>query len=315
MITVHCSLLTDIGFAGQRYDSDLNLWNFRARYYDDFTGSFISRDPLGDVDGPSEYNGYFAGGLSMDPTGLTPKLDNPWNAFQRRRKQRGIYTTPGHASMAYNKYKDVVKASQPSITPTRSQILQVSKKNIRDMSKFGAAARTNAIGTTGGFVSSVAGVPAAFSYQYNFFKGYASDPSKAARGQAYIDYNRTLDKHEREGCPKDRSEITERAKLVKKQAFLGNPADNSHDRNTYANDFLASKYRGLAEDLRASLDPNYVRNESYINKPTYEPDAFARYRAFQRNTIDRAKSYTTDKVNSFSDRVKSYVNLAKFLVL
>ena len=42
---------------------------FRARYYDPQTGEFISRDPLGYVDGMSQYRAYFVPG-SMDPMGL-----------------------------------------------------------------------------------------------------------------------------------------------------------------------------------------------------------------------------------------------------
>ena len=42
---------------------------FRARYYDPATGEFISRDPLGYVDGMSLYRGYFVPG-GVDPSGL-----------------------------------------------------------------------------------------------------------------------------------------------------------------------------------------------------------------------------------------------------
>ena len=41
---------------------------FRARYYDPNTGEFISRDPLGYVDGMSQYRAYFVPN-SVDPTG------------------------------------------------------------------------------------------------------------------------------------------------------------------------------------------------------------------------------------------------------
>ena len=45
---------------------------FRARYYDPQTGEFISRDPLGYVDGMSQYRAYFVPG-AVDPEG-TVKL-------------------------------------------------------------------------------------------------------------------------------------------------------------------------------------------------------------------------------------------------
>ncbi|MBL8890296.1 MAG: RHS repeat protein [Planctomycetaceae bacterium] len=58
-------------YTGREYDADLNLYHFRARWYDPATGGFISRDPLGYVDGMSLYRGYFGLEL-MDPHGLEP---------------------------------------------------------------------------------------------------------------------------------------------------------------------------------------------------------------------------------------------------
>jgi RHS repeat-associated protein len=55
-------------YTGREYDPDLNLYHFRARWYDPSTGGFISRDPLGYVDGMSLYRGYF-GVRSTDPNG------------------------------------------------------------------------------------------------------------------------------------------------------------------------------------------------------------------------------------------------------
>ena len=46
------------------------LLYFRARYYSPQLGQFISRDPLGYVDGMSQYRAYFVPG-SMDPSGET----------------------------------------------------------------------------------------------------------------------------------------------------------------------------------------------------------------------------------------------------
>ena len=43
---------------------------YRARYFDTNLGRFISRDPLGYVDGMGLYNGYFAQKFGMDPKGL-----------------------------------------------------------------------------------------------------------------------------------------------------------------------------------------------------------------------------------------------------
>ena len=55
-------------YTGRRLDPS-GLMYFRARYYDPGLGQFISRDPLGYVDGMSLYRGYFAPG-GVDPWGL-----------------------------------------------------------------------------------------------------------------------------------------------------------------------------------------------------------------------------------------------------
>jgi len=60
-------------FSGSAYDGAegevLDLWYFRARYFDAELGRFISRDPLTYVDGASLYRGYFVP-WGLDPTGL-----------------------------------------------------------------------------------------------------------------------------------------------------------------------------------------------------------------------------------------------------
>ena len=55
-------------YTGRRADEELGLLYFRARYYDPQTGEFISRDPLGYVDGMSQYRAYFVPS-GMDPSG------------------------------------------------------------------------------------------------------------------------------------------------------------------------------------------------------------------------------------------------------
>ncbi len=57
-------------YTGREWDADLRLYHFRARWYDPVTGGFVSRDPLGYVDGMSLYRGYF--GLRwLDAQGTT----------------------------------------------------------------------------------------------------------------------------------------------------------------------------------------------------------------------------------------------------
>ena len=62
-------------FSAQGAHRPLNLWYFRARYFSDELGRFISRDPLGYVDGMSLYGGYFAEDFGLDPSGTTTKTD------------------------------------------------------------------------------------------------------------------------------------------------------------------------------------------------------------------------------------------------
>jgi len=62
--------LQPYGYTGRRYDNETDLWYFRARYFDDQLGRFISRDPLGYVDGMSMYRGYFVPG-GVDSLGLS----------------------------------------------------------------------------------------------------------------------------------------------------------------------------------------------------------------------------------------------------
>ena len=59
------------GFTGRYLDAESDLWYFRARYFSDELGRFISRDPLGYIDGMSLYGGYFASGFGLDPWGLS----------------------------------------------------------------------------------------------------------------------------------------------------------------------------------------------------------------------------------------------------
>ena len=55
-------------YTGREWDNAISLYHFRARYYDAQQGRFISRDPLGFVDGTSLYRAYF-GQFGLDPFG------------------------------------------------------------------------------------------------------------------------------------------------------------------------------------------------------------------------------------------------------
>jgi RHS repeat-associated protein len=65
--------LTEVGYTGQRHDNETGLMYFKNRYYSTSMGSFVTRDPLGYVDGLSMYLGYF-GGQRTDAFGLGDSL-------------------------------------------------------------------------------------------------------------------------------------------------------------------------------------------------------------------------------------------------
>jgi len=56
-------------YTGRYHDSESGLYYFRARYYSSKTGSFLSRDPMGYVDGYNLYRNYFVVN-NTDPTGM-----------------------------------------------------------------------------------------------------------------------------------------------------------------------------------------------------------------------------------------------------
>ncbi|RME27591.1 MAG: RHS repeat-associated core domain-containing protein, partial [Candidatus Zixiibacteriota bacterium] len=60
-------------YTGRRWDADLGLYYFRARYYDPALGRFVGRDPAGRVATPHSYQFLNSSGVSLnDPTGLFP---------------------------------------------------------------------------------------------------------------------------------------------------------------------------------------------------------------------------------------------------
>jgi RHS repeat-associated protein len=61
------SYANQVGFTGRWLDAT-GMWYFRARYYEPVLGRFISRDPMGDVNGENLYCPYFVPG-GRDPTG------------------------------------------------------------------------------------------------------------------------------------------------------------------------------------------------------------------------------------------------------
>ena len=82
----------ELTFTGRRLDRKTGLMYFRARYYDPETGEFISRDPLGYVDGMSLYRGYFVPG-GVDPSGsciACPCVEDPEKCFLKYSSIKGF---------------------------------------------------------------------------------------------------------------------------------------------------------------------------------------------------------------------------------
>jgi RHS repeat-associated protein len=69
------SIGNNILFHGREYDSELNLYYFRARYYDPIMGRFLQTDPMGYADSMNLYQGFYMNPFNFtDPWGLNLKL-------------------------------------------------------------------------------------------------------------------------------------------------------------------------------------------------------------------------------------------------
>ncbi|NUQ65008.1 MAG: RHS repeat-associated core domain-containing protein, partial [Pirellulales bacterium] len=62
------SFVNNALYTGREYDAETGLYYYRNRYYDSDLGVFVSRDPIGYVDGLSLYRAYF-GPNRLDPLG------------------------------------------------------------------------------------------------------------------------------------------------------------------------------------------------------------------------------------------------------
>ena len=74
-------------YTGRYNHPEIGLMYFRARYYDPQTGEFISRDPLGYVDGMSQYRAYFVLG-GIDPLGHAKQKMG--NSIDRKPYGKGV---------------------------------------------------------------------------------------------------------------------------------------------------------------------------------------------------------------------------------
>ena len=86
-------------YTGREWDAELRLYHFRARWYDPATGGFVTRDPLGYVDGMNLYRGYF-GVRGTDPNGTETRFDDQETAQVQDKDLVPIYTYSGSAGIS-----------------------------------------------------------------------------------------------------------------------------------------------------------------------------------------------------------------------
>jgi len=80
-----CQPIVEHGYTGQLRDAETGLYYFKNRYYSPALRTFLSRDPLGDVDGPDAWQ-YVAGDPinAIDPAGTETMTSARGRAMERR---------------------------------------------------------------------------------------------------------------------------------------------------------------------------------------------------------------------------------------
>ena len=103
-------LATNVLFTGRVFDVETGLYYFRARYFEPELGVFISRDPLGFVDGKSVYQGHFISLLELDPFGLVAAATTIFLGLATTQDPRGVYGTwtPTSATASVNALKSAM---------------------------------------------------------------------------------------------------------------------------------------------------------------------------------------------------------------
>ncbi|MCJ7482516.1 MAG: RHS repeat-associated core domain-containing protein, partial [Thermodesulfovibrionales bacterium] len=96
------SIGNTILFQGREYESDINLYNYRARYYDSIMGRFLQTDPIGYQDSMNLYQG-----MNMNPGNY---LD-PWGEWtlgvhkQITEEAWGKYSGLGYPGLNMSNFK------------------------------------------------------------------------------------------------------------------------------------------------------------------------------------------------------------------
>ena len=106
-ITFTGTLTNRFQFTGREFDSETGIYQYRARYYDENVGRFISEDPVG-FDGGIDFYTYVEGNpvTFADPMGLAPVLPppvSPWTLAEEEAYQafvQGLQETSSFLSNA-----------------------------------------------------------------------------------------------------------------------------------------------------------------------------------------------------------------------
>nr|NIO87016.1 hypothetical protein [Candidatus Aminicenantes bacterium]NIQ72855.1 hypothetical protein [Candidatus Aminicenantes bacterium]NIT28877.1 hypothetical protein [Candidatus Aminicenantes bacterium] len=86
------SIGNNILFQGREYDSELNLYYFRARYYDPIMGRFLQTDPMGYADSMNLYQGFNMNPVNFtDPFGLETRQELYDNILDYYMEQASSY--------------------------------------------------------------------------------------------------------------------------------------------------------------------------------------------------------------------------------
>ncbi len=114
-------------FTGRRYDTETDIYYYRARFYDPERGRFLQRDPKGYVDGMGLYEYVRSNPLNFnDPYGTTAKSSTAGNPTE------GTTVTPNPS------LTDLLNNKENAETRSENQLIQeiIRKLNERDNDKF-----------------------------------------------------------------------------------------------------------------------------------------------------------------------------------
>jgi len=153
------SLVNSFRFTGREFDAETNLYYYRARYYDQAAGRFITEDPVG-FGGGQNFYGYVLGNpvLFNDPYGLWRNTGRPadphvntivCNGQGGIRVQIGGPGTPeqancyGHCMQQHEEsHKRDALASNPRVCRGAADGIQVGFSNERERAASEIAAST-----------------------------------------------------------------------------------------------------------------------------------------------------------------------------